>query len=84
MSANDDISLNDLDDSSVLEFHCPACGHFWQVQPSRVRLQVPHINMSLSEVADNMLCKGYHCRQVGMTLRHLQETQQSSWVGGMP
>ncbi|GAB5387102.1 MAG: hypothetical protein Alpg2KO_00700 [Alphaproteobacteria bacterium] len=84
MCANDDTYLADLDDSSVLEFRCPSCRHFWKDKPSRVRLQVDHVNMSLTEVAENMLCRGHQCHRVGMNLRRLQQHQVSSWVGGMP
>ncbi|GAB5390163.1 MAG: hypothetical protein Alpg2KO_31310 [Alphaproteobacteria bacterium] len=84
MSANDDTFLGDLDDSSVLEFRCPCCRHFWKAKPSRVRLQVDHVNMTLTEVAENMLCRGHQCNRVGMSLRRLHIQQQSSWVGGMP
>jgi hypothetical protein len=80
----EDISLRDLDDSSVIEATCLRCTHMWLQSPTQLLLQVVHRDVKLDEVAKNLACPRPGCRHVGVRLILIKSENNSSFVGGMP
>ncbi len=84
MSWMDDMRLRDLDDRYVLECICLKCGHEWLQTPLQLLLKVDHRDVTLAEVKADLACKRPHCRNIGVRLALVANSDTSGFVGGMP
>jgi hypothetical protein len=79
-----DISLRDLDDTTLIEATCMRCLHVWLQSPVQLLLKVDHRDIRLYEVAKNLPCPKSGCRYVGVRLILIKKEDASGFVGGMP
>ena len=84
MSWQDELRLRDLDDAQVIEATCLHCLHTWRLSPVQLMLQTDHRDLRLSEVAPNLACSRFGCKQIGARLTLIRQDDVSSFVGGMP
>jgi hypothetical protein len=84
MSWQDELSLRDIDNESIIEATCLSCGHTWKQTPIQLLLKVDHRDVKMSEVAKHLACTRYKCRWVGARLKLLRKRPSSGFVAGMP
>ena len=80
----EDMSLRDLDDTTVIEATCMKCLHMWMQSPTQLLLKVVHRDVRLGEVAKHLACRRPGCTHVGVKLALITKTDTSGFVGGMP
>ena len=84
MSWLEDMTLRDLDDTTVIEATCMRCLHTWQQSPVQLLIKVAHRDVHLDEVAKHLACPRPGCRHVGVRLTLIKNEETSGFVGGMP
>ena len=84
MSWQKDMSLRDLDDTTVIEATCMRCLYMWLQSPVQLLLKVDHRDVRMDEVAKNLACPRPGCRHVGVRIILINKQDTSGFVGGMP
>ncbi|MBP7722289.1 MAG: hypothetical protein KA155_07105 [Alphaproteobacteria bacterium] len=84
MSWQEDTTLRDLDDSTVIEATCLRCLHTWLQSPVQLLLKVDHRDVYIDEVAKNLACPRSGCRHAGVRITLIKNQDTSGFVGGMP
>jgi len=79
-----DMSLRDLDDTTVIEATCMRCLYMWLQSPVQLLLKVDHRDVRMDEVAKNLACPRPGCRHVGVRIILINKQDTSGFVGGMP
>ena len=68
MTWQEDTSLRDLDDTTLIEATCMRCLHVWLQSPMQILLKVVHRDVRLDEVTKHLARPAWKCRHVGVRL----------------
>lgn len=84
MSWLEDISLRDLEETTLIEATCFRCLHVWVQSPVQILIKVSHRDVRLDEVAKNLPCPRPGCRHTGVRLALISNEETSGFVAGLP